>query len=170
MQLQQPMVPQGYAPGYAPGYVYMPMPPRAMQYQSYDGGPVPAGMHVEERPRRGLTITGGVLFGVSYGLSATVGILGLSDRSSDGLGWFLVPALGPVIWALTSNRDGDGLGVAYATLDTIVQCGALAMWIYGALNPSRVLVPNGYADARPRWLVTPGAAGAGRGVTFSATF
>ncbi len=63
-----PPPPYGYPP---PAYGVYPTPLRAPESVPYNGGPVPAGYHIEERPRRGLIIGGAVTLGVPWVLGIT---------------------------------------------------------------------------------------------------
>ncbi|HEY5377835.1 MAG TPA: hypothetical protein VIK01_29340, partial [Polyangiaceae bacterium] len=71
-----PQYPGGYPPpppGYAyPAYGAYPQPLRMPDSVPYAGGPVPAGYHIEERPRRGLVIAGTIVLAVPYGLGLAV--------------------------------------------------------------------------------------------------
>jgi hypothetical protein len=58
-----------------------------------EGQPVPAGYHVETRPRKGLVVAGAIVFGSLYVISASVA--GSSKR--DGDGFLLIPVFGPFI-------------------------------------------------------------------------
>jgi hypothetical protein len=74
--------------------------PLVLPYRS--GVPVPRGYHVERRPATGLLVTGGVTLGVGY-LTA-LGI-GLHHEFSDGMGWTVLPVVGP--WAAIGAREFD---------------------------------------------------------------
>src|SRR5688572_29707054 len=81
------------------------------------------------RPGRGLIIAGAVVFGVSYGLSALVGLS--ATTSSSDAAWWAVPIAGPLIWASQSDCDSDdfdpdadacrSLALSFGTFVTIVQ-------------------------------------------------
>src|SRR5207248_3193025 len=92
-----------YAPP-PPGYAYAPAL-RVPDSVPYEGGPIPAGYHVESRPRRGLLIGGAVILGVPY-------VLGLSIASGEDFpnrtGWLVVPGVGPWITLATRHRAGCG--------------------------------------------------------------
>src|SRR3954468_23770453 len=103
--------PPGYAyPAYGypppPGYPMYPPAPQLRQPESvpYNGGPVPAGYHVEERARRGMIIGGTLTLGVPW----VLGIVVASGYDfSNQSGWLVVPVLGP--WITIASRKTDGL-------------------------------------------------------------
>jgi hypothetical protein len=65
-----------------------------------EGRPIPPGYRLEERPRRGLLITGYILSGVGYG----IGLLGAySSGFANKSGWMVVPWAGP--WLTMGLRD-----------------------------------------------------------------
>lgn len=152
----------GAAPGYAypppPGYPYAypyPYPPygyaRAMRVPEsvpYQGGPVPRGYHVEERPRRGLIIAGALVLGIPWAIGVSV-ISGENYPNSSG--WLLVPGLGPWI-TLAARHDSrcsgssscidDGVNAATRTLlvlDGLMQTSGAAMLIVGLASKNKVV-------------------------------
>ena len=136
--------PPGYAyPGYAP--TYQRRPPDVLPYQ---GGPVPSGYHLEERPRKGLIISGALLTGVPWaiGLAAVSG-----SNFPNSSGWLVVPALGPWL-TLAARHDNrcssndycydDGLNSAARTmlvLDGLVQTAGAVMFVVGIASPAKVV-------------------------------
>ena len=144
--------PPGYAYAYPapPGYAYVaPSRLRAPESVPYNGGPVPAGYHVEERTRRGLVIGGAVTLGVPW-------VLGLTIASgydfSNQSGWLVVPALGP--WLTIATRDAEKDCSYYAQsvscsqdnsvrtvliLDGLTQAAGAFMLIYGMASTKKVI-------------------------------
>jgi hypothetical protein len=104
-------------PGYAYAYPTAPRPPESV---AYEGGPVPAGYHVEERPRRGMLIAGPLILGIPYVLGLTVAS---SENFPNSTGWLAVPALGPWITLAARHRSGtcnsfNGTSACTDTLDS----------------------------------------------------
>ncbi len=146
--------PPGYAPppgyGAPPGYAQpsgtYPVGPRIMNYE--EGQAVPEGYRVEERARRGLIIGGAVTFGVTYILSAMVGLVAESaDRASGGTGQsyipLYIPLAGPFITIGTSDAKGGGVFVLM--VDGLAQVAGAAMFIGGLAAPQKKLVRNDVA-------------------------
>src|SRR5882724_2963047 len=90
----QPYPPQGYPPAYAP-----PVAPLELRY--VEGRPVPAGYHVEMRPRKGLVISGAIVFGVPYFLSLSVA----ASSKNDADRWLYAPLVGPFVDLGRRNDD-----------------------------------------------------------------
>ena len=143
----------GYpAPAYAPpppGYMYAPAPVlRAPDNVPYEGGPIPAGYHLEDRPRRGLVIGGAVILGVPY-------VLGLSIASGQDFpnktSWLVVPGLGPWITLAARHRSGcavsdscsgdalDNVTRTFLVLDALMQTAGAVMFIAGIASPRTVI-------------------------------
>lgn len=148
--------PPGYAyaypapPGYAPPY---PAPLRAPESAPYNGGPVPRGYHLEERPRRGLIIGGALTLGIPWVLGVTIAS---TDDFSNQSGWLLVPALGPWITIAarktdqicsysgsslsdTSCHDDNGMRTLLI-LDGLTQAAGTIMLIAGLSSTKKVIV------------------------------
>ncbi len=167
--------PQGYPPaGYAPPPGYA-VPPGYAPY-GYDnekemkklikrwepGEPIPAGYHVEEKPKLALAITGGVLFGTFWLFSAAGGVSASHDNGDDKYLPLVAPVVGPFIAMGTVPRRGDSdtalidFGLA---LDGLVQAGGAAMLVAGLMGKSPKLVRN---DARAHVTPTPMRVGTGQ--------
>lgn len=150
----------GHQPGYypAPGYGAPPgynaqlgyspqsVGPRVMNYE--EGMPIPEGYRVESRARRGLLIGGAVTFGVTYVLSAMVGLVAESaDRATGGDGEsfipLYIPLAGPFITISTAQARGGGIFVLM--VDGLAQVGGAAMFIGGLAAPVKKLVRNDVA-------------------------
>ena len=143
--------PPGYYP--PPPYGVYARPMRVPDSYPYEGGPVPAGFHVEKRPRRGLIISGALLLGIPWAI-------GLSIASGSNFpnqsGWLAVPALGPWI-TLAARRNNncsnynyssggtcfdDGVGSATRTflvLDGLMQVGGTVMLLVGLSSANKVI-------------------------------
>ena len=161
-----PPPPPGYGYPPPPGYGYPPPPgygtyppPRLMlrapESAPYEGGPVPAGYHVEERYRRGLIIGGSITMGVPWMLSVLAA--SAADFKNQS-GWLVVPALGPWITMLARDKDRicstdyqtgaqsycyDEVNSGVRTvliLDGLVQGAGAIMLIYGLAAPKKVIV------------------------------
>jgi hypothetical protein len=150
-----PAYPQpGAYPPPPPGYAYAyPAAPRAPESIPYDGGPVPAGYHVEERPRRGMLIAGPIVLGVPYVLGLTVAS---SENFPNSTGWLAVPALGPWITLAARHRSGsctdsfngtcanfdstvDSTTRTFLILDGLGQTLGAVLFIYGLASPKKVV-------------------------------
>ena len=141
--------PQGY-PQYPPpnqqypGAPTMYPPPAAWPRYIKDwqeGQPVPYGYHPETRARKGLVITGAVLFGVLYLLSTLVA----SENSSsyDGSERYTalwIPVVGPFIqMGRSTNANGDA---QMFFLDGVAQTAGVTMLVLGLAFPRTILVRN----------------------------
>jgi hypothetical protein len=150
--------PAAYPPppaGYAyppPGYAAYPTPLRAPDSVPYDGGPVPAGYHVEERPRRGLLIGGPIILGVPYILGLTVAS---SENFPNSTGWLVVPGIGPWITLAARHKSTNCTGSSsfsdcvdssldsatrtFLILDGLMQTAGAVMTIVGIASPRQVV-------------------------------
>jgi hypothetical protein len=117
----------------------------------YAGGPVPAGYHVEERPRRGLVIAGTVVLAVPYGLGLAVAG---GQNFPNSSGWLIVPGVGPWLTLLTRHKstdcsDSDVNGCldeslddttrTFLIIDGLMQTGGAVMLIAGIASPKKVI-------------------------------
>lgn len=146
--------PPGYAYAYPapPGYVAYPSP-RAPESVPYNGGPIPHGYHLEERPRRGLIIGGALTLGIPWMLGVTIAS---TDNFSNQSGWLVIPTIGPWITIATRKTDTDCsyLGVSSSTvtchednsmrtvliLDGLTQAAGTIMLIAGLSSTKKVIV------------------------------
>jgi hypothetical protein len=143
-----PPPPPGYAYA-APGYARL----RAPDSVPYDGGPVPAGYHIEDRPRRGLLIGGPVILGVPYVLGLAVASGGNFPNST---GWLVVPGIGPWITLALRHKSSstcsdsstlgdcvdttvDGATRTFLVIDGFMQTAGAAMTIIGIASPRQVI-------------------------------
>jgi hypothetical protein len=118
---------------------------------------VPAGFHVEERPRKGLIIAGAVVLGVPWALGLTF-TAGASPSFQNQTGWLVVPALGPWITLATRTKSrncssyssGDSLCTSFndaddsaartlLILDGLTQAAGTIMLIVGLASPKKVI-------------------------------
>lgn len=155
---QYPPPPPGYAypppPGYAyPAYGYQRRPPDTVPYH---GGPIPPGYHLEERPRKGLIISGALVTGIPW----AIGLAGVSSANfPNHSGWLVVPALGPWLTLATrsekhcsydygSNGSGgdvcfdndlNGLARTALVFDGLVQTAGAVLFIVGISSKNSVL-------------------------------
>ncbi|HVY45214.1 MAG TPA: hypothetical protein VHB21_05005, partial [Minicystis sp.] len=125
--------------------------PKVMDYD--EGEPIPAGYHLATRARKGLVITGGVLFGTFWLFSALGAAI--ANDTGDRNAWpFYVPAVGPFIALATEGQTRQlesSLTFAYV-LDGLIQTGGLAMFVGGLAFPSTKLVRNDIGATKPRGL------------------
>jgi hypothetical protein len=168
---QQPVyvVQPGYGYAYQRNYPRRPIP--------YNGGPVPPGATVEDRPNIALIATGGAIFGASWLFSvfaATIGDAGCGsgcvNRAHD---WLYLPAIGPFLTAATMSSTLSGL-IPLLVFDGLVQSGGLTLLIIGVATHRRMLVYPGYGSTQThsrlaQWSLAPGAPGAPAGLSFSLT-
>ncbi len=139
-----PGAPYQQVPGPPPTYV--PQTPIAWPRYIKDwdeGQPVPYGYHPEARARKGLVITGAVLFGVLYLLSTLVAAANDNsyDNNRDSALW--IPVVGPFIQLGSStNVSGDN---EIFVLDGLAQTAGVTMLVLGLAFPRHILVRNDLA-------------------------
>lgn len=138
-------------PAYYPSYPYPYAPPPPVIDD--EGQAQPYGYHRETRPRRGPVIGGWIVFGIFYGITATVGL----NNSHEGL--LVIPVVGPLLRA--SSRDcsdgceGARVGYTYSFLGQATGVGLLMLG-YGA--PNKVFVRDA-GTFRVVPVVSPGHSG-----------
>ncbi len=120
----------------------------------YNGGPVPAGYHVEDKPRRGLVIAGTIVLAVPYG----IGLAGAGGSNfPNSSGWLILPALGPWLTlasrhntqtctsdgfssgSICSNSGTDDVTRTFLILDGLMQVGGTVMLVVGLAAPTKVI-------------------------------
>jgi len=159
-----------------------------MEMRYVDGRPVPPGYHLETRPRKGLVVSGPIIFGIPYVLSASVGASSRFDPDR----WLYVPVVGPFadlgargsqctrntfvvsagVTNTTENCIDDSGARFFLMLDGLMQTAGATMLILGLALPSHLLVRDDapYAAAAPAkggWTLRPltmGRSGYGVGV------
>lgn len=94
---------------------------KRLRVRPYDGGNVPAGMHVEDRYRstQKLPIYVGIpLFAGSYGMAALFAVSGRKDRGVNGK--LLIPVVGALMGAVDMFEDvGTNTGILSGVADFI---------------------------------------------------
>jgi hypothetical protein len=137
------------APPY-PSVWYPPPPPvyAPREVQEFDGFNVPAGYHVETRPRVGLVVGGAVTFGVLYMLSVSAAS---SSKSTEGH-WLAAPIIGPFAAAgahqdpceKKQGTEAGCLDIAppFELLDALGQIVGASLLTAGLLARRSVLVPD----------------------------
>jgi hypothetical protein len=162
-QLPQNAYPNGYPGAYAGPYA--PTPPTKLPYR--EGVAPPAGYHLEENPRKGLVISGAIVLGTTYFLSASIGMA--SSNHDDR--WLAVPVLGPF---LDLGARGDRSSCpsdatcpveivirTYLAIDGVVQAAGALLLISGFAFQKKEFVSDTYYSASQRgprlslWSVTP---------------
>ncbi|WP_437661933.1 hypothetical protein [Sorangium sp. So ce1182] len=140
MQEQVLPPPQAAPP---PGYPGAPAAgPKVLPWR--EGQPVPPGYHPETRVRKGLVISGAIVFGTVYLFTA----LGGADavyRGSSGYAPLFVPCAGPFLTLATTRQDSlETMGLV---LDGLVQITGAALLLPGLLVPRTVLVRDDVSKA-----------------------
>jgi hypothetical protein len=189
-QAAPPQAPPGWAP---PGYATAPAvdyryPPTPMELRYVEGRPIPAGYHVETRPRKGLVISGSIIFGVPYFLSLSVA----ASSKTDADRWLYAPLVGPFI-DLGNRKETCDFGVntnggrnAYCSDDSsvrfflmtdgLMQAAGATMLILGFALPQRLLVRDdapfvGSSRSHFAWSIAPRMMGrSGYGLGLGGTF
>jgi hypothetical protein len=109
----------------------------------------PPGYHTESRARTGLVVSGGVMFGVTYALSAITAIGAISANDS-GYQPLFIPVAGPFV-ALGSTHvfvgtqdglqeAGKVLGAIALVFDGIIQFAGATLFVVGLAVPRDVVV------------------------------
>lgn len=165
--------PPGYGPpGYAEGWRAQPM---EMRY--VEGRPIPAGYHVETRARKGLIVSGSIIFGIPYLLSMSVAA---SSRHQPDR-WLYAPVVGPFINLATRaddcNPNGTSSGVSttvtctgdsgvrfFLMMDGLMQTAGATLFVLGLALPQTLLVRDdapyvGKKGSQFAWTVSPYAVG-----------
>jgi len=171
-------------PGYAPAWRAQ---PNEMRY--VEGRPIPPGYHVETRAKKGLVISGSIIFGVPYLLSMSVAA---SSRYEPDR-WLYAPVIGPFVNLATRsdycNPNGtsgtstsfdcaDDSGVRFfLMMDGLMQVAGATMFVLGLALPTTLLVRDDapYVGKKPAsqfaWTVQPYAVGrSGYGLGVLGTF
>jgi hypothetical protein len=173
-QYQQP---QYYQP--QPQYQQQPAGRPAKPKKWQDGDPVPAGYHVEDRPRSGLVIGGTIMVLVPYTIGAFAAVAAKFDNETT---YLLVPVVGP--WLTMGARSYSGCGrdkkedvsgslgcvgdifvVMGLIVDGVLQATGATLLLVGALNTKPQLVRD---EARVN--IRPMTIGSGYGLGAIATF
>ncbi|WP_437565952.1 hypothetical protein [Sorangium sp. So ce542] len=102
-----------------------------------EGEPVPPGYHPETRVRKGLVISGAIVFGTVY-LFTAIGGGDAVYRGSSGYAALFVPCAGPFLTLATTQQDD--LETMALVLDGLVQVTGAALLLPGLFVPKTVLV------------------------------
>jgi hypothetical protein len=129
-------------------------PPHTLPYD--DGGPIPPGYHLEERPTKSYVILGTTIFGAAYlpSLFVTAAVVGGRQPDAPRIEPLAIPIAGPFITILTAHTGVPGGVVLVA--DGIAQTGGVLLLISGLKIREPVLVFN-TINATARLSVTPGS-------------
>lgn len=130
-----------------------------------DGDPIPYGYHREERVRKGMVITGPILFGVPY-LYGTLLASASHDIDHDEFTALYIPVLGPFI---QMSKTDSATGREILAIDGVLQATGAFLFIYGLAVPRAILVRNdlGSISLAP---VRMGQDGRGNGLALFGTF
>jgi hypothetical protein len=171
-------------PAYANQYRYQPMP---MELRYVEGRPIPAGYHVETRPRKGLVISGSIVFGVPYFLSLSVA----ASSKFEPDRWLYAPIFGPFVdlgnrkencntipnsFGSTTTCSDDSSERFFLMADGLMQVAGSTMLILGLALQQHLLVRDDapFVGSKPSqfaWGVGPQKMGrSGYGVGFAAIF
>jgi hypothetical protein len=123
-----------------------------MEMRYVEGRPIPPGYHVETRHRRGLVVSGPIIFGVPYLLSMSVAAS--SKYTPDR--WLYAPVVGPFVNLATRSDDcnpnttsGNSTTVVcsgesgtrfFLMLDGLMQTAGATLLILGLALPQTLLV------------------------------
>lgn len=151
-------------PTYVPQSVALSGPKEITDFN--EDGPIPAGYTPVERTRKGMVISGSILFGSLYGLSALVAAADADSYRPD-LQALWVPAVGPFVQMFQTE---SAVGNFFLAIDGVGQTAGLAMFIYGLASPRTVLVRNDLAQVKPTVTVAPMSARGGGGLSLVGTF
>jgi hypothetical protein len=194
-----PLAPAPAAPTYGPQPQAEP-PPGWSQQQGYPGGwraqpmemryiegrPIPAGYHLETRVKKGLVVSGSILFGVPYLFS--ISVAASSKYAPDR--WFYAPVIGPFVNLSTRGDDCNPNSTSssvtvcpsesgarfFIMLDGVMQTAGATMFILGLALQNQILVRDdapytGKKGSQFAWTISPYAIGrSGYGVGVAGMF
>jgi hypothetical protein len=104
-----------------------------------EGRPIPAGYHRETRKRKGLIISGSILLGASYLITAFGASVAEDVNGNDSAASLYLPVFGPFIQAgYTSSRTGR----FFLVVDGGCQLAGAAMLLSGLFAEKTLLVRN----------------------------
>ncbi|WP_437302531.1 hypothetical protein [Sorangium sp. So ce388] len=141
---EQVLLPPQAAP--PPGYYADPGAPAAgpKVLPWSEGEPVPLGYHREKRVRKGLVISGAIVFGTVY-LFTAIGGADAVYRGSSGYAALFVPCAGPFLTLATTQQHSlERVGLV---VDGLVQITGAALLLPGLLVPKTVLVRHDVSKA-----------------------
>ena len=135
---------QTMQPTYVPQSVAMSGPRFIKDWE--EGQPIPYGYHHETRVRKGMVISGAVVFGVLYLYSAFAAAVGEDISTETGGGnkaaWMYLPVFGPFL----EMTETDSASLRYILmLDGLAQAAGAALLVAGVMYPKHLLVRNDLA-------------------------
>ena len=142
-----------------------------MEMRYVEGRPIPQGYHLETRVKKGLVVSGSILFGVPYLFS--ISVAASSKYAPDR--WFYAPVVGPFVNLATRNEDcnpnystgnnvvvcsGESGARFFIMLDGVMQTAGATMFILGMALQSQILVRDdapytGKKSGNFAWTVSP---------------
>ena len=182
--------PQEAPPGWAPpGYAGAPAAPyrypaTPMEMRYVEGRAIPQGYHLESRPRKGLVVSGSIVFGIAYFLSLSVA----ASSKYEPDRWLYAPLIGPFVdlgnrkencstipmgsFGTSTTCQDDSSERFFLMADGLMQASGSLMLILGLALPQQLLVRDDapYVSGSPSrfaWTITPrgmGRSGYGLGV------
>lgn len=145
-------------PGYPPPGYPNPYPQKELKEEIpyVEGGLVPEGYHLETKVRKAPVITGSVLFGTGYIISAGIASSAISGGDSEVASLF-VPMAGPFIFLGQLDFRGEFAALGYIfiglplIIDGLAQTAGVITLIAGVASPKKVWVfgPGEAQDTRP---------------------
>jgi hypothetical protein len=129
-------------PVYVPQSVAMSGPRFIKDWE--EGQPIPYGYHEETRVRKGMVVSGSVLFGALYLYNAFIASIGEDLGGSDGnkVGWLYIPVLGPF---LEMTETSSATGHFVLVLDGVAQAVGVTLVMSALMYPRHLLVRNDLA-------------------------
>jgi hypothetical protein len=159
-------------PGAYPGWRAQPM---EMRY--IEGRPIPPGYHLETRVRKGLVVSGPIIFGIPYLLS--ISVAASSKYAPDR--WLYAPVIGPFVNLTTRSDDcnpnsstsgatgfvectGESSARFFLMMDGVMQTAGATLLILGLALQQQLLVRDdapftGKNGSHFAWTVSPYATG-----------
>jgi hypothetical protein len=161
--------------------------PAPVELRYVEGRPIPAGYHLESRPRKGLVVAGPIIFGVPYFLSLSVAA---SSRFEPDH-WLYAPLVGPFLDLANRKEDctaspgqfgtnyycdDDSTTRFFLMFDGLMQVSGMAMLVLGLALPQQLLVRDDapFTGSKAKtfaWSIAPQKFGrSGYGVGMAAIF
>jgi hypothetical protein len=159
-----------------------------MELRYVEGRPIPAGYHLETRPRKGLVVSGSLVFGIPYFLSLSVA----ASSKYDPDRWLYAPVFGPFVdlgkrkescttfgngtFGTTTTCSDDSSERFFLMADGLMQAAGATMFILGMALPQKLLVRDdapfvGSKQSPFTWAVAPRTMGrSGYGLGLAGTF
>jgi hypothetical protein len=148
-----------------------------MEMRYVEGRPIPAGYHLETRVRKGLVVSGPIIFGIPYLLS--ISVAASSKYEPDR--WLYAPVVGPFVNLATRSDDcnpnistsgststvvcsGESGARFFLMMDGVMQTAGATMLILGLALQQQLLVRDdapytGKKGSQFAWTVGPYAMG-----------